>query len=86
LPYFSKHFISVYIQDLIHILESFFDSSKKIFFSYIYIKTAVTPVTPVTPSRNPLLTRVYKDQGVTTVFFWLVTPVTPDDDLRGFSL
>ena len=40
---------------------------------------AVTPVTPVTPSRNPLLSRVYKSAGVTTAFFWLVTPVTPDD-------
>jgi hypothetical protein len=40
---------------------------------------AVTPVTPVTPSLNPLLSRVYKNAGVTTDFFWLVTPVTPDD-------
>ena len=54
----------------------FFDSKKK-FFSYIYVKTAVTPVTPVTPSRNPLLSRVYKNAAVTTAFFWLVTPVTP---------
>jgi len=85
-PYFLEHFISVYLQERIHILAIFFDSSKKIFFSYIYIKTAVTPVTPVTPSRKPLLTRVYKGQGVTAGFFWLVTPVTPDDYLRGFSL
>jgi hypothetical protein len=52
---------------------------KKNFFSIDYIKMAVTPVTPVTPSRNHLLSRVSRSPGVTTAFFWLVTPVTPDD-------
>jgi hypothetical protein len=62
-----------------------FSNPKKKFFYYIYIKTAVTPVTPVTPFRNPLLTRVYKAPGVTAGFFWLVTPVTPDDYLEWIS-
>ena len=39
----------------------------------------------VTPSRNPLLTRVYKGAGVTSGVFWLVTPVTPDEHLKSFS-